>query len=88
MGALKGFMDFTREIPSGRPVEDRLKDQKECYVPLPEENYQEQGARCMDCGVPFCQSDAGCPLGNLIPDWNDMVYRGRYNSTASLYRPR
>ena len=84
MGAIKGFMEFGREGPPGRPVDDRLKDQKECYAPFPEEKFQEQGARCMDCGVPFCQSESGCPLGNLIPDWNDMVYRGRYNEAVEL----
>ncbi len=84
MGAIKGFMEFEREGPHGRPVEQRLKDQKECYVPFPEEKYKEQGARCMDCGVPFCQSESGCPLGNLIPDWNDMVYRGKYKEAVEL----
>ena len=84
MGAIKGFMEFEREGPPGRPVDDRLKDQKECYAPFPEEKFQEQGARCMDCGVPFCQSESGCHLGNLIPDWNDMVYRGRYNEAVEL----
>ena len=84
MGAIKGFMEFEREGPPGRPVDDRLKDQKECYAPFSEEKFQEQGARCMDCGVPFCQSESGCPLGNLIPDWNDMVYRGRYNEAVEL----
>jgi len=84
MGAIKGFMEFGREGPTGRPIEDRLKDQKECYSPFPEEKFKEQGARCMDCGVPFCQSESGCPLGNLIPDWNDMVYRGRYNEAVEL----
>ena len=84
MGAIKGFMEFRREGPPGRPVDDRLKDQKECYAPFPEEKFKEQGARCMDCGVPFCQSESGCPLGNLIPDWNDMVYRGRYNEAVEL----
>ncbi len=84
MGAIKGFMEFERETPSGRPVAERLKDQKECYVPFPEDKYKEQGARCMDCGVPFCQSDTGCPLGNLIPDWNDMVYRGCYEEAVEL----
>jgi len=77
-------MEYGRETPSGRSVEERLKDQKECYAPFPEEKYRQQGARCMDCGVPFCQSDAGCPLGNLIPDWNDMVYRGRYKEAVEL----
>ena len=84
MGAIKGFMEFGREGPPGRPVEERLKDQKECYSPFSEEKFKEQGARCMDCGVPFCQSESGCPLGNLIPDWNDMVYRGRYNEAVEL----
>jgi glutamate synthase (NADPH/NADH) small chain len=84
MGAIKGFMEFERETPPGRSVADRLKDQNECYAPLSEEKYKEQGARCMDCGVPFCQSDAGCPLGNLIPDWNDLVYRGRYEEAVEL----
>ncbi len=84
MGAIKGFMEFERETPPVRPVENRLNDQKECYAPLSEEKYREQGARCMDCGVPFCQSDSGCPLGNLIPDWNDMVYRGQYREAVAL----
>ena len=84
MGAIKGFMEYGRETPPVRPVENRLKDQEECYAPFPEEKYRQQGARCMDCGVPFCQSDAGCPLGNLIPDWNDMVYRGRYKEAVEL----
>ena len=84
MGAIKGFMEFGREGPAGRPVDESLKDQKECYAPFPEEKFKEQGARCMDCGVPFCQSESGCPLGNLIPDWNDMVYRGRYNEAVEL----
>ena len=74
MGAIKGFMEFERETPPGRPVKERLKDQKECYAPFPEDKYKEQGARCMDCGVPFCQSETGCPLGNLIPDWNCLLY--------------
>jgi len=87
MGAIKGFMEYGRETPPVRPVENRLKDQEECYAPFPEEKYRQQGARCMDCGVPFCQSDAGCPLGNLIPDWNDMVYRGRYKEAVVCPAP-
>ena len=84
MGALKGFMEYGRETPPIRPVENRLKDQKECYAPFPEEKYRQQGARCMDCGVPFCQSDKGCPLGNMIPDWNDMVYQGKWEEALAL----
>jgi glutamate synthase (NADPH/NADH) small chain len=84
MGAVKGFIEHPRETPKSRPVSDRLKDQEEVYQPFPLEKYQEQGARCMDCGVPFCQSDTGCPLGNAIPDWNDMVYRDKWEEALSL----
>lgn len=84
MGSVKGFIEIDRETPSSRPVSDRLKDQKEVYQPFPLEKYQEQGARCMDCGIPFCQSNTGCPLGNAIPDWNDMVYREKWEEALSL----
>ena len=84
MGAIKGFMQFDRETPPERPVEDRLKDQREVYEEFPESKFKEQGARCMDCGVPFCQSNTGCPLGNLIPDWNDMVYRDQWEDAVAL----
>lgn len=84
MGAVNGFMKIGRELPSTRPVAERLKDYKECYEDMPEEKFREQGSRCMDCGAPFCQSDSGCPLGNLIPDWNDMVYRGRWKEALAL----
>jgi glutamate synthase (NADPH) small chain len=76
MGELGGFLRITRVEPGYRPVEERVRDFKE-YVELPpESDLREQGARCMECGVPFCHS--GCPLGNLIPDWNDLVYRDRW----------
>lgn len=74
MGKITGFMEFTRELPKKRKVEDRIKDYKELYLPVSEEKKQEQASRCMNCGIPFCHT--GCPLGNLIPDWNDLVYRG------------
>jgi len=73
MGKPTGFIEFTRELPPRRPVDERLKDWREIYLPLPQAKLRSQGARCMDCGVPFCHQ--GCPLGNLIPDWNDLVYR-------------
>lgn len=76
MGKPDGFLQFTRETPSRRPVEERLHDYREVYKPFPELKLLEQGARCMDCGVPFCHT--GCPLGNIIPDWNDLVYRNRW----------
>ncbi|MFZ5928703.1 MAG: glutamate synthase subunit beta [Acidobacteriota bacterium] len=76
MGKPTGFMEFQRETFGRRPVEERVRDWFEVYVPLPEDRARKQGARCMDCGVPFCHT--GCPLTNLIPDWNDLVYRGRW----------
>jgi glutamate synthase (NADPH/NADH) small chain len=73
MGKTTGFMEFDRQLPRRRPVTVRLRDWKEVYEPFPTEATQTQGARCMDCGIPFCHD--GCPLGNLIPEWNDLVYR-------------
>jgi glutamate synthase (NADPH/NADH) small chain len=74
----KGFLKYAREGPKRRPVELRLQDWKEFYEPMPEDALKAQGARCMDCGVPFCQSHNGCPVVNLIPEWNDLVHRGRW----------
>jgi len=69
-------MEYSRETPQRRAVDDRLQDWQEVYKPFPELKLMEQGARCMDCGIPFCHT--GCPLGNIIPDWNDLVYRGQW----------
>lgn len=80
MGKMTGFMEFERELPAKRPVEDRIRDYREFNLPMPEERLKQQGGRCMDCGVPFCHW--GCPLGNSIPDWNDMVYRGRWRDAV------
>ena len=77
MGDITGFLKFDRELPNRRPVHVRLRDWKEVYEPFPVEDAQHQGARCMDCGIPFCHE--GCPLGNLIPEWNDLVYRGDWS---------
>jgi glutamate synthase (NADPH) small chain len=76
MGKITGFLEFEREMPPRRPVAERLRDWRELEGKLPEAALQAQGARCMDCGIPFCHK--GCPLGNIIPDWNDLVYRGRW----------
>ena len=76
MGKVTGFMEFGRESPSRRPVVERVNDWFEIYQDFPESNLRAQGARCMDCGVPFCHT--GCPVNNLIPDWNDLVYNGRW----------
>ncbi len=78
MGDIKGFLKFQREAPTRRPVAERVCDWKEFYQPVSDEFLQRQGARCMDCGVPFCQGDTGCPVQNMIPDWNDLVHRGRW----------
>ncbi len=76
MGKITGFLEIPRELPARRPVSERLKDWQELEGKLPEDKLQQQGARCMDCGIPLCHK--GCPLGNIIPDWNDLVYRGRW----------
>ena len=78
MGKVTGFLEIQREQPARRKVEDRLEDWFEIYEPFPEENQRRQGARCMDCGVPFCHT--GCPVNNLIPDWNDLAYNGRWEA--------
>lgn len=74
----RGFLKYKREGPQRRPVELRVKDWREMYEPFSDEKLKVQGARCMDCGVPFCQSPSGCPVVNLIPEWNDLVHRERW----------
>ena len=83
MGKPTGFIEYLREIPADRDPLERIEDWQEFHLHLPEEKLQSQGARCMDCGVPFCHSGtiisgmaSGCPINNLIPEWNDLVYRG------------
>ncbi len=86
MGKPTGFLDYEREVGKNREPKERLKDWDEFHLRLPEEKQCIQGARCMDCGIPFCQSGvlfsgmvSGCPLHNLIPEWNDLVYRGKWD---------
>jgi glutamate synthase (NADPH) small chain len=83
MGKPTGFIEYLRELPSDRPPLDRIKDWDEIHEHLPEDKLRSQGARCMDCGIPFCHSGtlisgmaSGCPINNLVPEWNDLVYRG------------
>ncbi|MCH2657605.1 MAG: glutamate synthase subunit beta [Dehalococcoidia bacterium] len=71
-----GFLEFSRETPSRRPVKSRVNDWLEVYEEFPVVSLQAQAARCMDCGIPFCHQ--GCPLGNMIPDWNDQVYKNKW----------
>lgn len=82
MGKITGFLEFKRENESYEAPEKRIENYKEFTVPLKEENLKDQGARCMDCGIPFCHS--GCPLGNLIPDFNDKVYKGKWKEAAEI----
>jgi NAD(P)H-dependent glutamate synthase small subunit len=78
MGKTTGFIEIVREQATYRPSQTRLKDFHEIYTDHDTDRLQSQGARCMDCGVPFCQSDDGCPVHNLIPEWNDLVYRDQW----------
>jgi glutamate synthase (NADPH/NADH) small chain len=78
MGKVTGFIEIKRKKHPTRPIEERLRDWREVYLPSAPADLQAQGARCMDCGIPFCHE--GCPLGNLIPDWNDLVYRDRWRT--------
>ena len=78
MGDVKGFMKHGKELPTRRPVPVRLLDWNEVYEPFDEDSLRTQASRCMDCGIPFCNN--GCPLGNIIPDWNDLVYRGHWQA--------
>jgi glutamate synthase (NADPH/NADH) small chain len=80
MGKVTGFMEHERELPTRRPVTERVNDWFEIYRDFPEAKLRAQGARCMDCGVPFCHT--GCPVNNIIPDWNDLVYRGRWKDAV------
>ena len=76
----KGFLTLRRATPGRQAVEERVRHWREFYGPVPEAAVRAQGARCMDCGVPFCQGDTGCPVRNVIPEWNDLVSRGEWRS--------
>ncbi|MEM1339869.1 MAG: glutamate synthase subunit beta [Bacteroidota bacterium] len=82
MGKITGFMEYKRKEEDYAPVKERIRHFNEFTTPLKEEQLRDQGARCMDCGIPFCHS--GCPLGNLIPDFNDAVYQGKWEKAASI----
>jgi glutamate synthase (NADPH/NADH) small chain len=82
VGKTTGFLEYTREAPTRRPVIERVNDWFEVYQEFPDEKVRTQGARCMDCGVPFCHT--GCPLNNVIPDWNDLVYRDRWREAVRV----
>src|ERR1700678_543676 len=86
MGKPDGFLEINRELPKDRPPLERVGDWREFHHHLPEKDLREQGARCMDCGIPFCHTGnlvngmaSGCPINNLIPEWNDLIYRGLWH---------
>ena len=90
MGKPTGFMEYTRTLPVVRPPAERISDWREFHEHMPEPDLREQGARCMDCGVPFCHTGkiiggaaSGCPINNLIPEWNDLVYRGHWHEALN-----
>ena len=86
MGKPTGFLEFKRELPSKRPVQERRKDYKEFINLYEPEQFNQQAARCMNCGIPFCHH--GCPLGNVIPEFNDAVYRKAWQDAYDiLLRP-
>jgi glutamate synthase (NADPH/NADH) small chain len=76
VGKITGFLEIHRAKPKTRPIPERIRDWQEVYLPMSEQDLRSQGARCMDCSIPFCHQ--GCPLGNIIPDWNDLVYKNRW----------
>src|SRR5580698_5807072 len=82
MGKVSGFLEYQREVPERRPPSERINDWLEIYNPFPEDKSRLQGARCMDCGVPFCHT--GCPVQNIIPDWNDLVWHGRWREASRV----
>ncbi|HZP33309.1 MAG TPA: glutamate synthase subunit beta [Candidatus Acidoferrales bacterium] len=82
MGKVTGFKEFTRELPVRRPVEERINDYFEVYYQFPEDKVRTQASRCMDCGIPFCHN--GCPVNNIIPDWNDLVYRDHWKEAIRV----
>ena len=90
MGKSTGFLEYKREVPKDRAPLERIKDWKEFHLELPEAKQQIQGARCMDCGIPYCHSGimiagaaSGCPIHNLIPEWNDLIYKGLWKEALA-----
>ena len=82
MGRDTGFMEIGRQMAARRSVDERVKDWFQVYKEPSDSLVQGQGERCMDCGIPFCHT--GCPLGNIIPDWNDLVYRNRWKEAIKV----
>jgi len=91
MGKPTGFMEFERELPKDRAPDERIHDWQEFHHHMPEDKLRTQGSRCMDCGVPFCHTGSlingmasGCPVNNLIPEWNDLIYKNLWEDEKEL----
>ena len=84
MGDVRGFLTLRRAMPMRQPLEQRVRHWREFYVPIADDALRAQGARCMDCGVPFCQSDSGCPVRNVIPEWNDLVHTDHWREASDV----
>src|ERR1700738_4308741 len=82
MGKITGFLEYERSERRDEPVESRIKHWHEFVLPLPESETRTQAARCMDCGIPFCHT--GCPVNNIIPDWNDLIYRDQWQEASRV----
>ena len=82
MGKPTGFLEYARENAGYRPIAERVRDYRELVLPLPAPRVELQGSRCMDCAVPYCHA-SGCPVYNLIPEWNELVHRGRWREALA-----
>lgn len=80
MGKVTGFLEIDRHTAKYQPASDRIRHFKEFTIPMSDESLRDQAARCMDCGVPYCHDETGCPINNQIPDWNDLVYNNDWDS--------
>ena len=88
MGKVTGFIEIERHDRTYKPAADRIRNYEEFVIPLEERDLERQAARCMDCGIPFCSNPnagrGGCPLGNIIPDWNDLAYKGKWREALEV----
>ena len=82
MGKVTGFLEIDRQVAKYQPASDRIRHFREFTLPISETDVKKQAARCMDCGVPYCHGDTGCPVHNQIPDWNDLVYNGDWDNAV------
>ena len=82
MGKVTGFLEIDRQVPKYRPASDRVRHSGEFLIPMSDDEVRKQAARCMDCGIPYCHGDTGCPVHNQIPDWNDLIYNDDWETAV------